>query len=189
MKCKVVVREWLNDVEFYFYEDQNHEIYVAEPVSFTFHRHEKGSAIDPKKATFTLDYSKAIELVESVLEEARFAMIGSSQRMRKDDLLEGGELKAMRDHLADMKKLVFTPPEHLKPTSIWHSSGIPSPMTPTAFPNARKFGEQWVAGMVDTVSVRKDRVRRAAKQCSNAKGILAELFPEVFGPGWEYEID
>ena len=101
--------------------------------------------------------------------------------------VESGELKATKEHLADMKRLVFTPPAHFAPKVI-------------EFGNSTS-GLSMVGGLTpgratmipippyDTVSVRASRVRRAAKQCSNARGVLAELFPEVFGPGWEYEAD
>ena len=92
----------------------------------------------------------------------------------KDKLsIESGELKATKEHLKDMQKLVFE--QNPPPPLIWRSP--------------REYGADWVAGIVDTVSVRKNRVRRAAKQCQNARGVLAELFPELFGPGWENESD
>lgn len=107
MKCKVIVREWMDDVEFYFYKEINHEIYIAEPIAnLTFKKHEEYRAIDPKRATFTLKYSEAINFVESILSESRHAYLGSSQRMRSDDVLEGGELKATKYHLEDMRLMV-----------------------------------------------------------------------------------
>lgn len=171
MKCKVVIREWLNDVEFYFYEENDRQIYVAKPVEFIFEKHEQGAAVDPEKATFTLGYGKAIELVESLLTEARFSMLGSAQRMRKDDLLEGGELKATKEHLRDMQKLVFEPPKHLAPMVIGNATS----------------GISMLAGIrePDEVVVKASRVRTAARSCGTAAEILKEIFPELFLSGWQ----
>ncbi len=180
MKCKVVVREWLNDVEFYFYEEHEHEIYVAKPVEFIFEKHPMGASVDPKKATFTLRYEKAIGLVESLLSEARFSMLGSNQRMRKDDLLEGGELKATKEHLKDMQKLVF---EVLPkpPVIIQGNAGEPYSWQREMLLTPRSES--------DEVKVKKSRIRLAAKSCGTAHQILEQIFPELFGPGWKNETD
>jgi len=85
----------------------------------------------------------------------------------KDKLsIESGQLKAMREHLDDMKKLVFSPPIHMAPIVIGGEH--------------RDY---------DKVAIKANRIRRAAKQCSQTKSVLAEIFPELFGPGWEHEAD
>jgi len=38
--------------------------------------------------------------------------------------------------------------------------------------------------MPEELTIRKDRVRKAAKACPDAKKILQELFPEAFGTCW-----
>lgn len=106
----------------------------------------------------------------------------------KDKLsIESGELKAMREHLADMKKLVFTPPPHFAPATFGNAtSGLSmlGRITPgrAVMPGSEHYG-------YDRVAVRANRVRRAAKQCSNAREVLAELFPEVFRHGWKNKTD
>ena len=99
--------------------------------------------------------------------------------------VESGELKATKEHLKDMQKLVF---EILpKPPVIIQGN----PDAPR-----RESIDSWVRGRLglsdtesDEVKVKKNHVRAAAKQCSQAKGILNAIFPELFGPGWERETD
>jgi hypothetical protein len=97
----------------------------------------------------------------------------------KDKLsIESGELKAMREHLADMKKLVFTPPPHFAPMLMGNTTSgfsMLGPMTP---------GRTFYSTPAD-LKISASRVLKAAKKCGNAAEVLKELFPEVFGPGWE----
>lgn len=92
----------------------------------------------------------------------------------KDKLsIESGELKAMREHLADMKKLVFTPPPHLAPIPMGNTtSGLSmlGHVTP---------GRAWYS-TPDVLTIKKDRVRAAAGNCAQTKIVLKTLFPEAF---------
>lgn len=111
----------------------------------------------------------------------------------KDKLsIESGELKAMRDHLADMKKLVFTPPPHFAPIIVTGGPDIKTIPYPT--PGKMTPGRVFMPGSENgydplpcdrTVAVKASRVRKAAKQCGNAASVLKEVFPELFGPGWQ----
>lgn len=97
--------------------------------------------------------------------------------------VESGELKATKEHLTDMKKLVFEPPKHFAPIII--SPGQQSIDLGTDFRGGRITpGRAWYSTPAD-LKISASRVLKAAKKCGNAAEVLKELFPEVFGPGWE----
>ena len=109
----------------------------------------------------------------------------------KDKLsIESGELKAMKEHLADMKKLVFEPPPHFAPIIIAgdNNPAILNLGKGPCYPGRVTPGRALYSTPGD-LKVDAGRVRKAAKTCPNAEGVLRELFPELFSPGWKNETD
>ena len=97
--------------------------------------------------------------------------------------IESGELKAMKDHLADMKKLVFTPPAHLLAPIIISGENRQSLPGGPFFPGRVSYSTP------DDIKIDRGRLRMAARKCANAEAVLKEIFPEVFGMGWRNETD
>lgn len=106
MKVKIISRAWINDVEFYFYCDDGPGTAIAAPVSLVLTRHVPGSQLS--NPTFTLPYSDAIELIDSVIEEAKLSYLGDASKYRKENVFEAAEIKILKEELADWKKLAMT---------------------------------------------------------------------------------
>jgi hypothetical protein len=106
MKVKIVSREWLNDVEFYYYTEENGRIFIAKPVEQEMILHERGVALS--RPTFTIPYDGAIEFVQSVISEAKSCYLGTAKRFREENVFEAEEIKILKEELADWKKLALT---------------------------------------------------------------------------------
>jgi len=106
-------------------------------------------------------------IFEKFLERVKEAGFG-----RDKVSIESGELKATKEHLADMKKLVFSPPHHFTPQIITVGETSPGRYQP----KERIYGE---------APVYSARLRKAAKRCPQAETVLKEIFPEVFTSGWQ----
>ena len=111
MKVKIISRVWMNDTEFYFYDDRSRPISVAEPVQLKFKLHDPGAMIGPGSSTaptFVLNYAQSIEFVDSVIEEARLSYLGDAQKYHKENVFEAEEIKILKEELASWKKLAMT---------------------------------------------------------------------------------
>jgi len=123
--------------------------------------------------TFETSTREGDLIFEKFFERAKEAGYG-----RDKVSVESGELKATKEHLTDMKKLVFEPPAHFAPMLMGNTTSgfsMLGPMTP---------GRTFYSTPAD-LKISASRVLKAAKKCGNAAEVLKELFPEVFGPGWE----
>lgn len=147
-------------------DDNNHVVRVLRPVEFKWQEYAQGHLLpEPTIAGRTAE----VEMIfEKFIEQVKEAGYG------RDKLsIESGELKATREHLADMKKLVFTPPPHFTPILMGNvTSGLSmlGHITP---------GRAWYS-TPDVLTIRKDRVRAAAGNCAQTKIVLKTLFPEAF---------
>lgn len=140
----------------------NGTIRVLRPVEFKWEEHRVGTLLPAP--TISGRECETQEIIEAFIEETRKCGYGKDKGAS-----ESGELKATKDHLKDMQKLVFEPVQRnvtLPPPPSWVVS-------PGVLPSVGPA----------TVSVRVDRVKQASKHCPQASEVLKELFPEVFFPG------
>jgi len=145
-------------------DDANHVVRVLRPVEFKWQEYVQGHLLpEPTIAGRTQE----VEMIfEKFIEQVKEAGYG------RDKLsVESGELKATKEHLTDMKRLVFDPPKHFAPMVIGNATS----------------GISMLAGLrgSDEVVVKASRVRTAARSCGTAAEILKEIFPELFPPGWK----
>ena len=156
---------------FYEKDEVSGTIRILRPIEFKWEEHKSGTRLPAP--TIDTDTHSVRPFLEKFIERLKEAGYG-----RDKVSVESGELKAMREHLADMKKLVFTPPPHFAPMFMGNTTSgfsMLGPITP---------GRAWYSTPAD-LKISVNRVLKAAKTCSQATVVLRELFPEVFGPGWE----
>lgn len=124
------------------------------------------------KPTFETSTREGNLIFEKFIERLKEAGYG-----RDKVSVESGELKAMREHLTDMKKLVFTPPPHFI-SSVLKFGDTPSGLSMLGRVTP---GRVWYSDPTsDVLTIKKDRVIEAAGNCAQTKIVLKTLFPEAF---------
>lgn len=141
----------------------NKPVRVLRPIAFQWQDIEQG--VHLPRPTFEAGSREGQVIFEKFIQRLHEMGYGKSK-----ESVETGELKATKEHLADMKKLVF---EYLaKPMVLDFDTGKIMPGRPAY-------------SSPGDLKVDAGRVIRAARTCGQAAGVLKELFPELFAPGWE----
>jgi len=148
--------------------DADGTVKIVRPLEITLDEHIVGSHLPAP--TFSTRTQWAEMFLEKLVERLKEAGYG-----RDKVSVESGELKATKQHLDDMKRLVFTPPAHLLPIVISGAGEI----------NRSDMGYAAAPKHPMGLTVDPGRVLRAAKTCKEATAVLKQLFPELFPPGWE----
>jgi len=148
---------------FYEKDEVSGTIRILRPIEFKWEEHKIGARLP--SPTIDTDSHSVRPFLEKFIERLKEGGYG-----RDKVSVESGELKATKEHLKDMQKLVFN--ALLQPHPIICEPGRITP------------GRTFYSTPAD-LKISVSRVLKAAQKCPNAAGVLKELFPEVFGPGWE----